>query len=1117
MIYKINLQILKCLGYLGAFGLGFLQIIVFSGSKVSAQNIVPDNTLGNENSRVEVLNSGGSPVDRISGGAIRGKNLFHSFQEFNIGDGRTADFINPSNNIQNILTRVTGNNPSNILGILRVSNDGGVISNPNFFLINPNGIVFGENASLDVSGSFVGTTANALQFGEQGFFSASKPETPQLLTVNPSALFFNQVANQPVNSIESQAFLSVPTGKSLLLVGGNTFPSTTSTGKILLNGGRLRAPGGRIEIGGLGETGKINLNTIDNNFSLVFPEGVKRVDVSLLNLAEVDVTAGDGGDISIYGQNLNILDGSDICAGIGADPACGGVNQDNGSANAQAGDIKLDALGKITIANQVSEVSNNLNSNAIGNGGDINIKAKSTAIDDGGRISATNFGVGNVGNVNINSISTSVTNDSRIVSTTFGSGKSGDIVIETGNFIVENSQVGSSTFSSGKAGNLTVRASNFVELKGEVPPDEQIGFPGGLFSQVDRDGNGGQGGNLTIETKRLSVSDGSKIQAATFGRGNAGNIIIKAEEIDLFNTSLPNFFSTGIFAGVERDAREPNSAKGDGGNIAIETERLLMRGRTFISSDVDENATGNGGDINITTKSLFLIDDASILTLTQAQGDAGNIFINAHDIQLNTSVINSGIRPGGVGKGGDIDIETDFLSLLNGSQINSIIFRQSRDNQGNIIPSGKGDAGNIKINASEKITLSGVSRNGFSSALFTITEKGTSGSAGDIFVETDNLRITEGAIIGASTSNASDAGEISINAKNFEAVNGGQIVTATRDRGNAGEIILNVKENITLKGVDSNFQQRSEAAKKFILNNPSVRFQQVSDIIFNEGSASGIFANTASNSTGDGGIINLQGNSLSINDEAQITAQSQGLSKAGNININLRNSLIAENGEISTTSEQSSGGAIDIKGRNINLFGDSDIRTNVNSGEGGGGNINLTANTITALDDSDILSFANDGKGGDITFNTDGFFSSSQFLPASAIANRDNLNNLDLNDRVDVNASGTVSGNITGIPDTTFIQNSITELPENQIDTNALISQTCIARSSDTGSTFNVFGSSGFAEAPGHADISRYPTNNVRGIPKTTLRNWKKGDPIIEPDGVYRLPDGKIVLSRNCS
>ncbi len=79
----------------------------------------------------------------------RGANLFHSFREFNVEEGRSAYFTNPAP-IENILSRVTGDNPSQILGKL------GVLGNANLFLINPNGIIFGQNASLDVRGSFVG-------------------------------------------------------------------------------------------------------------------------------------------------------------------------------------------------------------------------------------------------------------------------------------------------------------------------------------------------------------------------------------------------------------------------------------------------------------------------------------------------------------------------------------------------------------------------------------------------------------------------------------------------------------------------------------------------------------------------------------------------------------------------------------------------------------------------------------------------------------------------------------------------------------------------------------------------------------------------------------------------
>ena len=131
----------------------------------------------------------------IGGGIQRGSNLFHSFSQFNVDQGATVLFLDPG--VTNILTRVTGNQRSNIFGTLGVS--GG---NANLFLINPNGIIFGPNAKLDVRGSFVGTTANAIQFGNQGFFRASASQVP-LLTVNPSALFY-QSANGVIQKYQQE-------------------------------------------------------------------------------------------------------------------------------------------------------------------------------------------------------------------------------------------------------------------------------------------------------------------------------------------------------------------------------------------------------------------------------------------------------------------------------------------------------------------------------------------------------------------------------------------------------------------------------------------------------------------------------------------------------------------------------------------------------------------------------------------------------------------------------------------------------------------------------------------------------------------------------------------------
>ncbi|MBN3940189.1 MAG: filamentous hemagglutinin N-terminal domain-containing protein [Nostoc sp.] len=179
----------RCLQFGLAGLLGWLIVSIFNAKTQAQQsNIVPDNTLGAESSQV-IGNFQGQPIEVITGGAIRQINLFHSIGEFNISEGREAYFLSPSADIQNIMARVTGNNPSEILGRLGTFDN----SNPNVFFINPNGIVLGKDASLDVQGSFVGTTANGIQFGNQGVFSATNPQVAPLLTVNPSALLFNQI------------------------------------------------------------------------------------------------------------------------------------------------------------------------------------------------------------------------------------------------------------------------------------------------------------------------------------------------------------------------------------------------------------------------------------------------------------------------------------------------------------------------------------------------------------------------------------------------------------------------------------------------------------------------------------------------------------------------------------------------------------------------------------------------------------------------------------------------------------------------------------------------------------------------------------------------------------
>ena len=851
----------------------------------------------------------------------------------------------------------------------------------------------------------------------------------------------------------------------------------------------------------------------------------------------------------------------------------GAVVANNTSGQANSGNINVEAVDNITI-NGLQETTrtslqSNVKSGANADGGDININTNSLSLNNGSQILTIVRGTdgislpanGNAGKINISveeAVSLDKTSNLNSRLDVEATGRSGDIELKAKSLTLANtSQIVSSTFGEGDAGNIDIDVIKAVNIDGVAS---------GIQSNVES-GGVGDGGNINIKADSLSMTNVAQIQTIVrqptqiqvvlegpilnlpAGQGNAGNIIIETEnDVSLagfvllgettFGTSIASllgFGATGKAGNIQIKARSlslDNGAQltagtfgeGDGGNIIIQTDDIVsLSGRnTTIFSNVDFGGNGDAGDINIQARSLSLAEGAQIVTsvrgilpelpeLPAGSGNGGNIIIEVEDDvnltgfttsiignQLALSSISSNLQFGAVGRGGDINIKASSVSLSNGSQLNAST-------------AGEGDAGNIQLDVTDTITLSEtvpvtIEDNipgGFSSGIFTNSLETANGKGGNISIVSNGLRLLNGATLNASTRSNFTGGNIQIDASFLELIDGGQIVTTTFSDGNAGNIIAKVTDETKISGFDPSFdERRNQFIANFGEELASVNIGLVS-------SKSGLFGNTTPSATGEGGDIIFQTNSLILDNNAEISASSEGQGNAGDINISL-NSLKTTDSNVTTAANRTAGGAINIKAKDINLRGNSNVTTDVNSGVGGGGDITLTADSIIAFDDSDIFAFAQDGQGGNITLDTPVFFGENFTLNSLT----SDPNNLEGNSRVDINATGAVSG-VVDIPDVSFIQNSLTELPDNAIDTDELVANSCVVRSREQNGTFIITGSGGFSLRPGEAGISDYPTGKVRNVPNTESK-WRSGEPIVEPQGLYRLTNGKLVLSREC-
>lgn len=981
--WEVNIKMAKTwrltqwqLGLAGGLTLG--GAIAFGANPTLAQ-ITPDTTLGTEPSmltpNVEIQ---GLPASLIEGGALRNTNLFHSFGEFNVGEGQRVYFANPTG-IENIFSRVTGTHSSDILGTL------GVNGSANLYLLNPQGIVFGPNAQLDVAGSFVASTANSVVFGHGVEFSATNPQAPPLLTINvtpglqsganPQPATISNQGNLAVgqdltlkaNTLELQGQLSA--GRDLTLQATDTLRMRDSgvTPFIAAAGGQLRIEG---------------INSLDI-FALNHPEsglfsGGDMV-LSSRNPVRGDAHYTSGGTFTIKhldGTPGVLLSPEDPVIRASGDVILGGYQGASlhilagGSVTIPGGVVILgpDPLNGITEAITLSDgttVSINGRTQPT-----LDIRAGTTAVGTPGLTTSPlipstltmlppqDTGTPTSGNIIIGGIlnpggvvfltnqyqpNPSLPGGAIIVNGLQGvpgaiitgstSGDGGSVTIDSRGSIAINDLV--NTSGLGKAGDITFLAD------GNITPSEILSL-GGLGGTITLRSNGTiamsdrlistvsltplpgtRGGDITVNAQSLVLTDGARIINATLGAAQGGNLNVTTSELVNASGVSSNPTNNTLFTTLP------------------EAENLLTRNPGSGLYALTAIGTGNTGDINVTTGRLIAREGAEVSTFTFGRGRGGNLELNATEsVELiDVSPSNNGglfTESQGGGDAGNLTINTARLIVRGGQNISTATFEQ-----------GKG--GELTVNASELVELSGVSVDGQSASL-----------------------------LGAGTLGMGDAGTLTINTRRLIIRDGALVAVPTLGQGNGGPLIVNASESVEVIGKSPvNVIPSSIATDTFnTQSNPT-----------NAGDAGDLTINTRRLIVRDGGFVSVstwgdgRGGNLIVNASESVElsgradndfpsglySQGFGAGNAGNLEVNT-GELTVKDGARVTSATGTTDSDLSIASATL-TFGRAAGLILPEQATGDAGTIRIAANSIRLDTQGSLIARTVSGEGGEIVLN----------------------------------------------------------------------------------------------------------------------------------------------------
>jgi filamentous hemagglutinin family protein len=593
----------------------------------------------------------------IDGGAAAGRNLFHSFSQFSIPTDGSGSFNNALD-VQNIFARVTGSNVTNIDGVLSAS------GNANLFLLNPNGVVFGANARLNLGGALLTTTATSFQFADGTEFSASTP-TP-LLTMsvpiglqmgeNPGAITI-QGNGHRLSTSDSLGFaplvqptrsgLQLRPGQSLTLVGNN----------INFDQGVVGAAQGQLAIGSV--TGGFVGFQANTPGRLDYSRTTGFGDINLTGRSLLDVSGMGAGAMQLQGRQISLQNGSVLLSQNFGLPA--------------AGELQITATERLFVNGTTADagIRSGISSETLGPGAGspIVITAPMIQVQQGANIFTKSFNQnlnrGVAGDVQVNAsqllqlegfVPRNPTQISTIGSGTLGAANSGNLKIVAGKIeLLDGAALATTSFGAGASGQITVNADRIA-----INRVSGLGAPSTLGTTSFKDGNSG---SLTINSRRLTLTDGGTIAATGYGRGNAGSILLNVTEaIDL--SGFTRMFGEISSSSINSSVLAPTPV----------FQRLL---------NLVDAPTGSAGTLEINTPSLAL-SNGSITVRNVGAGQGGTLLVNADQIRLSQTSRLSAQTASGLG--GEVDLRSNLLTL--------------RQNSSLIATAGnRGDGGNIKINA----------------------------------------------------------------------------------------------------------------------------------------------------------------------------------------------------------------------------------------------------------------------------------------------------------------------------------------------------------------------------------------------------------------------------------